>query len=286
MDQSWSIERLMSQKTVNPEYYDAAAAMAHPRRFPSPVNDPDWLLPAASWFTEGQTCLEIGPGRGEFAKAALLCNGRMKKYHIVDMSSGMLDLVRARIKEIDTDVMIEFIHADIDKDPLAGVPDQSVDRIIMINVFQDLQPLNALRHLRRIMSPDGLLRANMSNREIRDSLRTDDEFFDKKTGCYYMTRPPLEEKQKDISPLGFVDKDGIKVPFYRILKSYYPDQMRGIFRKCGFEIIQETPMILPKKIWMESNEGRLKERMDPIKSEIIEKFGGYPGKMDVIATPI
>jgi hypothetical protein len=53
------------------------------------------------------------------------------------------------------------------------------------------------------------------------------------------------------------------VPFYRILKSYYPEQLREIFLKCGFKIVQETPMTLPKKILRESYESRFEERMDP-----------------------
>ena len=285
MDQTWCIERLAAEKSVQTDYYDAAAAMNRPRRFPSPVNDPDWLEQASSWFVEGRVCLEIGPGRGEFARAAIRRQGLMQRYYIVDMSRVMLDKVMSSLGDCGG-VELNPICSDIDQDPLPAIPDQSVDRAIMINVFQDLQPLKALRHLRRIISPDGLLRANMSDREVRDTLRIDDEFFDRETGSFYMTRPPLEERQQDVSPLGFVNMNGNKVPFYRILKSYYRDQLHEIFQKCGFEIIRETPMILSKKVWMDSVEGRHKDHINEKKRELIEKFGGYPGKLDVIARPV
>jgi len=68
----------------------------------------------------------------------------------------------------------------------------------------------------------------------------DEEFFDRETGCFYMTRPPMDERQSDVSQLGFLKRGGMQVPFYRVLRSYYRYQLKEIFQKCGFEIFQVT----------------------------------------------
>ena len=61
-----------------------------------------------------------------------------------------------------------FIHADIDSDPLNQIPDNSLDKIIMINAFQDVNPYSALKTFRRIISPKSFFRVNVINREFRD----------------------------------------------------------------------------------------------------------------------
>jgi ubiquinone/menaquinone biosynthesis C-methylase UbiE len=271
-------------KNVHPEYYDAAAAIAQPRHFPSPVNDPKWLKSATDWFVESRTAMEVGPGRGEFAEAIVKKTGELKKYYIVDMSRGMLNQVRERIQTVETEVKVTFICADVDCDPLFEIRDRSVDRIIMINAFQDINPLAALRVFRRILNPLGLFRANILSREIRERHRFKEDFFDRETGCFYLTRHPQVENKKGIEPVGYITrKDGEKIPFYRILKSYYRSELDKIFNECGFEIISATPVILPKNVWMNSVAAQGKEHTNPGRLEVMNKLGGYPGSVDIIA---
>jgi hypothetical protein len=142
-------------KHVSPEYYEAAAAIAQPRHFPSPVNDPVWINSATDWFVESETAMEVGSGRGEFAEAVMKKAGGLNRYYIVDMSQGMLDLVERRIRTVETAVEPVFICSDVDSDPLMEVPDHSVDRIIMTNAFQDINPLAALRTFREGIEPIG-----------------------------------------------------------------------------------------------------------------------------------
>jgi hypothetical protein len=70
------IERTGTEKNVQPEYYEAAAAIAQPRHFPSPVNDTKWIKSATEWFVGSRTAMEVGPGRGEFAVmwTVILCS--------------------------------------------------------------------------------------------------------------------------------------------------------------------------------------------------------------------
>ena len=280
-------ERTGIGKNVYPEYYEAVAAIAQPRHFPSPVNDTKWIESATEWFVESRTAMEVGPGRGEFAEAVVRKMGELKKYYIVDMSGGMLNLVRERIQTVETEVEIIFIRADVDCDPLFEIPDSSVDRITMINAFQDINPLTALRVFRRILAPTGLFRANVLSRELREKYCLEDDFFDRRTGCFYLTRHPSIENKRGINPIGSItNKDGEKIPFYRILKSYYRSELDKIFNECGFEIISETPVILPKNVWMNSVAAQGKEHTNTRRLELIDKLGGYPSSVDIIAKPL
>jgi len=275
------IERVVTGKNVVPEYYDAVAAIDQPRHFPSPVNDPKWLELATAWFVEAQTAMEVGPGRGEFAEAVVKKVGKLERYYIVDMSQGMLNLVKKRIQNIKTEVETIFICADVDCDPLFEIPESSVDRIIMINVFQDINPLVALRTLRRKLRPTGLFRANVLSREFRERCCLEEEFFDRETGCFYLTRHPSVDRKK-IQPIGYITKkNGKKIPFYRVLKSYYRSELDKIFSECGFEIISESPVILPKDVWMNSVAAQDKEH-----TYTRRLFGGYPSSLDIIAKPL
>ena len=154
------IERTGTGKNIYSEYYEAAAAIAQPRHFPSPVNDTKWIKSATEWFVESQTAMEVGPGRGEFAEAVVKNREELKKYCIVDMSRGMLNLTH---------------------------------------------------------------------------------------------HPSIENK---------------------------------IFNECGFEIISETPVILPKDVWMTSVAAQGKEHANPGRLEFIDKLGGYPSSVDIIAKPL
>ncbi|MGD0954805.1 MAG: class I SAM-dependent methyltransferase [Methanotrichaceae archaeon] len=267
-------------KNVYPEYYDAAAAQIEPRPFPSPVNDPRWLSAAVDWFSQAETILEVGSGRGEFAEA-LVRRGGPKRYYLVDMSQGMLDLVRERAGKLSKNLELIFIHADIDSDPLNQIPDNSLDRIIMINAFQDVNPYSALKTFRRIISPKGFFRVNVLSREFRDENYRDEENFNKEIGYFYLTRSHFA----DVKPLGyFTDKKGDRIPYYRILKSYYRKDLDKVFRECGFEILSAEPIILPKEVLLRAK--TMAWNKSALREGILSKYGGYPASIDVIARPI
>lgn len=264
-------------KNVRPEYYDAVAAQTEPRPFPSPVNDPKWLSFAVEWFAKGEEVLEVGPGRGEFAEAVVRMSGP-KRYYIADMSRRMLDLVRTKIEKIGKSPEMAYIHADIDSDPLDKIADSSLDRIIMINVFQDVNPNEALRTFRRIIAPKGLLRVNAISRELREEHLSDDENYDRDLGYFYLTRSP----SKEVKPLGFLHREsGEMAPYYRILKSYYREDLERIFSSSGFEIISSKPIILPRDVWARTAAAHGGNR-----DGVIRKYGGYSGSIDFIARPV
>ncbi len=283
-ERTLEIERAVT-KHVFPEYYEAAAAIAQPRHFPSPVNDPKWINSATDWFVESETAMEVGPGRGEFAEAVVKKAGGLNRYYIVDMSQGMLNLVGERIRTVETEVKSVFICADVDSDPLSEIPDHSLDRIIMTNAFQDINPSAALRTFRRILKPTGLFRANVIDREIREKYSTEDDFFDRERGYFYLTRHPRGENGKGIEPIGYVtSKDGEKAPFYRMMRSYYRSELDEIFNECGFEIVSDAPLILPKEIWM--NSAAAQGRGNTRRLELMDKSGRYQSSVEIIAKPV
>jgi ubiquinone/menaquinone biosynthesis C-methylase UbiE len=267
----------LKARRVAPGYYDAVAASAKIRPFPSPVNDPQWLASAAEWFSQGRCVLEVGPGRGEFAEAVIR-RGGPERYYLADISQGMLDLVRERTS-FESNVERMFLHADIDSDPLEAVLDGCLDRIIMINAFQDVDPKAVLKTFRRVVAPQGLLRVNVISREFREEFLSQDENFDRDQGHFYLTRSPAE----GVEPLGFLRREGgEEVPYYRILKSYYSSDLKEIFQESGFGIVSAEPIILPREIWARTAAGK---RAEP-REEILRRFGGYPGSIDVISRPI
>jgi len=268
----------LQAKRVSPGYYDAVAASAQIRPFPSPVNDPRWLNTAAKWFSQGRWVLEVGPGRGEFAEAVIR-RGGPERYYLVDISQGMLDLVRLRTS-LESEVERVFLHADIDSDPLEEILDGCLDRIIMINAFQDVDPKAVLKTFRRVVAPQGLLRVNVISRKFREEFLSQDENFDRDQGQFYLTRCPAE----GVEPLGFLRREGgEEVPYYRILKSYYSSDLREIFHESGFEIVSAEPIVIPREIWAKTAAGR---KMSEVQEDILRRFGGYPGSVDIIARPI
>jgi ubiquinone/menaquinone biosynthesis C-methylase UbiE len=273
---------VITEKNVYPDYYDAVASATKPHHFPSPVNDPEWLKPTVDWFVEAEIAMEVGPGRGEFAESAAT-RGSLGRYYIVDMSERMLDLVKARLEKVDTKTDLVFLHADVDHDPLSEIPDGTVDKIIMINAFQDINPRNVLREFRRVLKPGGLFRANVADRVVREETAVDDDLFDKENGYFYLTRNPGADGQKEVKPLGRITtKTGEEVPYYRMMRSYYRSELASIFGDCGFEILSEKPIILPKEVWMNSSAARGMKH-NPKRQELMDKCGGYPGSIDIIA---
>ncbi len=128
-----------------------------------------------------------------------------------------------------------------------------------------------------------LFRANVADRAVREETAADDDLFDKENGYFYLTRNPGADDQKEVKLLGsIIIKTGEKVPYYRMMRSYYRSELASIFGDCGFEILSEKPIILPKEVWMNSSAGRAMKHNSK-RQELIDRFGGYPGSIDVIA---
>ena len=273
-------------KNVDPDFYNTIADIATPLPFPSPVNDPEWLERSVAWFCEGETVMEVGPGRGEFAEAVVRGEKAPRVFYLVDMSEGMLSVTFKRIEPVAGNTAVVPVHADVDRDRLLEVPERSVDRIIMNNCFQDIQADAALKTYHRVLAPGGLFRANVPDREAREKADPYRPFFNQEKGLFYMTHTPKSIGTRKIRPLGYIkDPKGVEVPFYRIMKSYYAAELQTLFESNNFEIISMETMTLSKDVWLNSAAGHA-ARNDPARMKAMEKGGHHFRSLEVIARAV
>ncbi len=274
---------------VRPEYYDAAALAVPCLPFPSPVNDAEWRERRVEWFTEGETGMEVGPGRGEFVEAVLRNPGCLRRLYVVDMSAAMLDSVCGRVRRIETGVDVVFIRADVSANDLRAIPEGTVDRLIMINVFQDIRdPRLALANFRRLLHPSGEMRFNVSDRQCREGMPgRSGRFFCRERGLFFITRYPASGGGgKKVAPLGYiVDEDGRRTPFYRVQKAYYASELRALLRKSGFFVVSEEHLVLSEEVWLKSVAADGGRRVDPELVEFFRRVGGYPAGIEVVVMP-
>lgn len=101
-------------------------------------------------LTGTETVLDYGAGSGRvaLAAAARLADGRVIA---VDESPEMLELLRQRVAPA-ANVEVIAIH-----DNALPLDDQSIDRILAINVLHEVRGENALTEMHRLLSPSGLL---------------------------------------------------------------------------------------------------------------------------------
>lgn len=111
---------------------------------------PDGTLVDLLELTGTETVLDYGAGSGRVALAAA---GRLGdgKVIAVDESPEMLALLRERVADA-VNIEVVAIH-----DNAVPLDDESVDRILAINVLHEVRGENALAEMHRLLSPTGLL---------------------------------------------------------------------------------------------------------------------------------
>jgi ubiquinone/menaquinone biosynthesis C-methylase UbiE len=118
----------------------------------------DFFNPPRNWVTEagakaGDTVLDFGCGRGGFAVAAARAVGAAGKVFALDANPLAVKSVHknARRKKLAN---VETIRSD----GPTGLPDGSIDVVLLYDVFHELAaPEAALAELHRVMKPAGRL---------------------------------------------------------------------------------------------------------------------------------
>lgn len=101
----------------------------------------------------GDTVLDFGCGRGGFAVAAAELVGGEGKVYALDAHPLAVELVRNEARR-DGLANVEAIQSD----GPTGLPDESVDVVLLYDVLQDLaQPEAVLAELARVLKPAGIL---------------------------------------------------------------------------------------------------------------------------------
>jgi len=118
----------------------------------------DFFHPPREWLAEagvkaGDAVLDFGCGRGGFTVAAARAVGRTGKVYALDAHPLAIESVRnkARRKKLD---YVETIRSD----GVTGLPTESVDVVLLYDVFHELdQPDAVLAELHRVIKPGGRL---------------------------------------------------------------------------------------------------------------------------------
>jgi ubiquinone/menaquinone biosynthesis C-methylase UbiE len=120
---------------------------------------------------KGDCVLDYGCGPGSYMPYAARMVGDTEKVYALDIHPLAVKSVRAvaskgRLENVET------ILSDCD----TGLPDQSVDLVLLYDVFHDLEdPENVLKELHRVLKPGGTL-------SFSDHHMKDDEILSRVTG--------------------------------------------------------------------------------------------------------
>jgi SAM-dependent methyltransferase len=118
----------------------------------------DFFNPPRNWVAEarvrpGDTVLDFGCGRGSFAAAAARAVGPAGKVYALDVNPLALEAARKKGGKKDYGP-VEVILSD----GATGLPDGSVDVVLLYDVFHELDaPAAVLAELARILKPGGKL---------------------------------------------------------------------------------------------------------------------------------
>jgi len=140
----------------------------------------DWLRPPRRILQEvelrpGMTVLDFGCGPGGFALAAARLVGPTGRVYALDVLPVALATVRRRAARSRLDT-IEPAAAD----QIGGIPDASVDRVLLYDVLHDIpEPGPVLAAIRRVLKPGGRLSVSdhhLPEADIRRRICADDHF--------------------------------------------------------------------------------------------------------------
>jgi demethylmenaquinone methyltransferase/2-methoxy-6-polyprenyl-1,4-benzoquinol methylase len=97
--------------------------------------------------------LDLATGTGDFAIASLRCNP--EKITAGDISEGMMDLGRKKIKELRVEDKISFIKADAEQLPFEDAYFDAITISFGVRNFQNLEM--GLKEMLRVLKPGGVV---------------------------------------------------------------------------------------------------------------------------------
>jgi ubiquinone/menaquinone biosynthesis C-methylase UbiE len=102
---------------------------------------------------EGFHILDYGCGPGSYIKAVAELVGKSGKIYALDLQPLALDMVK-KIAAKNQLTNVETILSDCK----TGLPDDSIDAVLLYDTFHDLaDPNGVLEELHRVLKPDGIL---------------------------------------------------------------------------------------------------------------------------------
>lgn len=180
--------------------------MAHDRRFDpaklAKLDAPErrarmpWeAIRAALDIGAGARIADVGAGTGYYTFALLDGAVRPGLVHAIDPSAPMLEELTRRAREQGREMLLRTHVAAAEALP---IDDASVDRVILGNVFHELDdPAQALSEARRVLAPSGRVL-------VVDWERPDDAHGDAEIGPPYAHRTARGEVEEALRMAGFL----------------------------------------------------------------------------------
>jgi SAM-dependent methyltransferase len=263
-------------------YYDTVIKSHSTFSFLSPVHLSWWLDDATTWMRCGSSVAEIGVGMGELALSVLSAKSNIGAYYAVDISGEMLRNLRELVASLGyRDAEIRYLEMNIEDRSFAeSIGAESLDRIIAVNVFQDVRLMAALQEIAAALRPGGLLRATIIRRETHDEFWSGEDYDAKNGRLYTLSRI---HDRIGAQALGTIIKDGQQRSFYRVQQFYSEKEITALAAAAGFEVLSTAIVIFPIELVKSRWSSALHRTFLSRKQELLlEKWGGFPDSYDFI----
>ncbi len=209
----------------------------------------------------------------------------LKTYYLIDISQVMLDHAVQRTKGLDVHSCVRPLKKDITIDAIPEIAPNSLEKVVAINVLQDIDARAALKNIYNLLRPEGQLRATFIRRDTQDSFWVKDENYDTSKGCLYNFSSLHEEA--GIQPLGYVVRRGEQKPFYRVQTYFTQDDVLQMLAVAGYELSQmkeiNFPLDIVKTRW---SSGFAQATLNEDQEKLLQEWGHFPDAWDVVATKI
>jgi demethylmenaquinone methyltransferase/2-methoxy-6-polyprenyl-1,4-benzoquinol methylase len=171
-----------------------------------------------------ETILDIATGTGDLA--ILMTQTNAKKIIGLDISVGMLDVGRKKIKELKLDSKIEMLLGDSENMPFEDNTFDAITVAFGVRNFETLE--KGLSEILRILKPDGVF-------VILETSVPEKTPFKQGYAFYTKNILPLIGKifSKDNNAYGYLQESAANFP--------YGDALNNILRKIGFIDIVALP---------------------------------------------
>lgn len=267
-------------------YYDKAATAPPGFRFLSPTALEDWGSKFVDWICRGRKVCEIGPGQGVLALRTLRECRTPLAYSLVDISRSMLDEIKARLGESrSAHVVFDYCQGNIEVPAGEFTVKGEFDRLIAINLLQDVNAAIALQNMRGLLKSGSPLWVTFISKEAQDQFWSNDDDYDPAAGVWFASSA-FHQKEK-VQPMGSRQVNGKPRPFYRILHCYTETDVRDMLAKAGFAIRNVEPIIYPvdyvKARW---NSEFHRMQMTRRQVELMQEWGGYRDGWSVQAVAV
>lgn len=256
-------------------FYDIAAGAPPAYKFFSPISLPEWRNDLAHWLCAGSNICEVGPGKGDLARRVAEVGCSFHRYLFIDISKEMLESVKGRLAAVNPLQQYHYLQADIESHIPAQNFRQPTDRLVAVNVLQDVDIRKSLRNISNILTNGALLKVTLIAKETQDSFWKKDPEYDRRQGLWYASS--RYHFGSPARPMGYRLIGGRKIPFHRILHCHTKEDIPVLFGSCGYKVKQVEPIIYPIDYVIERwNSKYHYMKLSEEQKELLEEWRGYP----------